>query len=50
MDRAQIAAFIQLYERLTRHILATLPDRADLVVDLEADQSMRLAGPRPPTG
>jgi D-glycerate 3-kinase len=49
MNKAQIAAFTQLYERLTRHILATLPDRADLVIDLAADRSMRLAGPGFPT-
>ncbi len=44
-DRAmaadQIAAFIQLYERLTRHILATLHERADLVIELETDRTMR---------
>jgi len=50
MDKTQVADFIQLYERLTRHILATLPDRADLVIDLEADRSMRLAGTTSPTG
>ncbi|MDP1643071.1 MAG: kinase [Phenylobacterium sp.] len=46
MDQAQVTAFIQHYERLTRHILATLPARADLVVELEIDRSMRLSGPR----
>lgn len=40
MDADQITAFIQLYERLTRHILATLHERADLVVELETDRTM----------
>ncbi len=41
MDADQITAFIQLYERLTRHILATLHQQADLVIDLETDRTMR---------
>lgn len=41
MDADQIVAFIQLYERLTRHILATLHERADLVIELETDRTMR---------
>ena len=41
MDADQITAFIQLYERLTRHILATLHERADLVIELETDRTMR---------
>lgn len=35
MDAAQIARFIQHYERITRHMLADLPARADLVVRLD---------------
>ncbi len=35
MSREQIARFIQHYERITRHILAEMPDRADLVVQLD---------------
>ncbi len=35
MDDAQIASFIQFYERLTRHILAEMPDRADLTLRLD---------------
>ena len=35
MSDAQIARFIQHYERLTRHILAEMPARADLVVALD---------------
>ncbi|MDP3489281.1 MAG: ATP/GTP-binding protein [Phenylobacterium sp.] len=45
MDPAAVRNFIQLYERLTRHILATLPDLADLVIDLAPDRTMRMAGP-----
>ena len=39
MDATQIARFIQHYERLTRHILAEMPDRADLVVSMAADRA-----------
>jgi D-glycerate 3-kinase len=39
MDAAGIARFIQHYERLTRHILAEMPARADLLVRLGADRS-----------
>ena len=38
MDAAQIAHFIQHYERLTRYILAEMPDRADLVIHLDRDR------------
>jgi D-glycerate 3-kinase len=34
MDPEQVTRFIQHYERLTRHILAEMPARADLVVRL----------------
>ncbi len=36
MDDAAIARFIAHYERLTRYILSEMPDRADLVVKLDA--------------
>ncbi|MBW8754513.1 MAG: kinase, partial [Sphingomonadales bacterium] len=39
MDAAGVARFIQHYERLTRHILAEMPARADVVVRLAADRS-----------
>lgn len=48
MDEAQVAAFVQLYERLTRHILATLPGRADLVIALDPDRTMSRSGRRSP--
>lgn len=35
MSEVQIAAFIQHYERLTRHILADMPGRADLTLWLD---------------
>ena len=34
MDAEQVARFVQHYERLTRHMLAELPGRADVVVRL----------------
>jgi len=38
MDDAAVARFVQHYERLTRHILAEMSARADLVIDLDADR------------
>lgn len=38
MTDAEIARFIAHYERLTRHILAEMPDRADVVVPLDAER------------
>lgn len=38
MTDAQVTAFIQFYERLTRHILTEMPGRADLVLRLDADR------------
>ncbi|QHD65987.1 kinase [Sphingobium yanoikuyae] len=40
MNDAEIARFIQHYERLTRHILAEMPARADLVVALDAERGV----------
>jgi D-glycerate 3-kinase len=39
MTPAGIARFIEHYERLTRHILAEMPQRADIVVRLAEDRS-----------
>ena len=36
MTDEQVTGFIQFYERLTRHILAEMPGRADLTVRLDA--------------
>ena len=41
MADAEIARFIQHYERLTRHILATMPEHADLVIRLDAGRAVR---------
>lgn len=41
MSDAQLARFIQHYERLTNHILDEMPGRADLVIRLDADRSVR---------
>ncbi|MFD3262757.1 kinase [Phenylobacterium ferrooxidans] len=49
MTDAQVADFIAHYERLTRHILAEMPGRADMMVAL--DQQRRpvvMASPPPP--
>ena len=43
MGDAAIARFIAHYERLTRHILAEMPGRADVVVELDEDRRARLA-------
>lgn len=38
MDAAGVAHFIQHYERLTRHILAEMPARADVLVRLDEER------------
>lgn len=38
MTDAQVLRFVQLYERLTRHILAEMPDRADTLIRLGPDR------------
>jgi D-glycerate 3-kinase len=42
MSDAQIARFIQHYERLTRHILGDMPHYADLTLPLNEDRSLRI--------
>lgn len=37
MTEPAVARFVMHYERLTRHMLATLPARADIIVDLDVD-------------
>jgi D-glycerate 3-kinase len=45
MDDAGVARFIQHYERITRNILAEMPARADIVVELDASRvPVRLLG------
>lgn len=41
MDEAALDRFVQHYERITRHILAEMPGRADLVLPLAPDRSLR---------
>ncbi|HEU4960606.1 MAG TPA: kinase [Sphingomonas sp.] len=38
MDAAAIDRFVQHYERITRHVLADLPGRADLTLRLDAER------------
>lgn len=40
MSDCEVARFVMHYERLTRHLLADLPGRADVVVSLEADHAV----------
>jgi D-glycerate 3-kinase len=52
MDDAAVEHFVRHYERLTRHILAEMPSRANMVVTLDAgrcvvDVTARKAGVRP---
>lgn len=41
MHDTQLARFLQHYERLTRYILTEMPDRADVVIQLDADRNVR---------
>jgi D-glycerate 3-kinase len=41
MDDAGIARFISHYERVTRHILAEMPQRADHLISLDSQRSAR---------
>jgi D-glycerate 3-kinase len=40
MSDAELVAFIMHYERLTRHILAEMPNRADILVGIDDKQAM----------
>ncbi|MGW8201851.1 kinase [Sphingomonas bisphenolicum] len=40
MDDAAVARFVSHYERLTRHMFADLPARADMVFSLDAQQNV----------
>ena len=44
MDDSAVERFVSHYERLTRHILAEMPARADLT--LSVDQQRRVVGSR----
>ena len=38
--RSEIAHFVRHYERLTRHMLKTMPDYADAVIDVDESHRM----------
>ena len=40
MSDAELACFVQHYERLTRHMLITMPDYADAVIDIDGNHRM----------
>jgi D-glycerate 3-kinase len=40
MDAAAVQRFVDHYERLTRHMLRTLPAAADLVLSLDAEHGI----------
>ncbi|HSG89423.1 MAG TPA: hypothetical protein VLA56_09435 [Pseudomonadales bacterium] len=40
MSTAAVARFVAHYERLTRHMLRTLPARAELILDLDVDHGV----------
>jgi D-glycerate 3-kinase len=39
MSDAEVERFIRFYERLTRHILTEMPDRADLIIRLDRNRT-----------
>jgi D-glycerate 3-kinase len=45
MSDAEVARFVAHYERLTRHILAEMPARADILVRLDAEREAELVRP-----
>jgi D-glycerate 3-kinase len=48
MSEAQVARFVMHYERITRHLLADLPGRADCVIALQADHAVTAVRGLPP--
>lgn len=48
MSPAQVRHFLEFAERLSRHALATLPGRADLVVALDEERGVTSIRPRTP--
>lgn len=47
MSDDTVAAFVQYYERITRHILAEMPARADLTIRLDRGRGVIRASPPP---
>lgn len=50
MSREQLARFIAHYERITRHVLAEMPGRADLVVRLDPARQPLAIARKPSSG
>ncbi|MDZ7825995.1 MAG: kinase [Gammaproteobacteria bacterium] len=46
MSPAEVIRFVAHYERLTRHMLRTLPERADLILELDRDHAVAGVTPR----
>ncbi|MEY4582969.1 MAG: hypothetical protein RL701_7672 [Pseudomonadota bacterium] len=46
MNHAQLVRFIQHFERVTRHMLHTTPDYADVVIRIAADRSLAITANR----
>lgn len=40
MTEAELEHFVRHYERLTRHMLTTMPDYADAVIDIDENHRM----------
>jgi D-glycerate 3-kinase len=40
MSPTEVTRFVAHYERLTRHMLRTLPERADLVLELDREHAV----------
>jgi D-glycerate 3-kinase len=45
MDEAALDRFLMHYERLTRHMLQTMPEKADVLIAIGADRSLTWAKP-----
>ena len=45
MDEPAVRRFISHYERLTRHMFAEMPQRADMVFDLDSTQNVVASQP-----
>ena len=48
MTPEQVSRFIQHYERLTRWVLAEMPERADVTIGLDSDRALRRLGSASP--
>ena len=49
MGRGELERFISLYERITRHILLEMPQRADVLVKLDRERNMSIERSRDKT-